>query len=150
SRNQETFTRCHEELARGGAVALFPEGISHDQPTLQPLRTGAARIALGASAVPVVIVPIGLTFEDKRLFRSRLLVCAGEPIAVGEARADDPEAVRALTEAIDAGLRAVTLNTDSWYTARIVERAAEIYGSDSARAMPGIASLGERFSLRHS
>src|SRR5262249_33104026 len=50
SRNQETFARCYAELARGGAVALFPEGISHDQPELQPLKTGAARIALGARA----------------------------------------------------------------------------------------------------
>ena len=154
SRNQETFASCFEELARGGAVALFPEGISHDRPDLQPLRTGAARIALGArasGAAPVAIVPIGLTFESKRTFRSRLLLCAGDPIAAADdASPDDPEAVRALTEAIDAGLRAVTLNTDSWYTAKLVERAAEIYGGDPARAMPGVAALGERFSLRHS
>src|SRR2546426_11718567 len=130
ARNQETFARCTDELDRGGAVALFPEGISHDRPALQPLRTGAARIALGAdrAAAPIEIVPIGLTFEDKRLFRSRLLLCAGELIAVEPASADDAEAVRALTEAIDAGLRAVTLNTDSWRTAKLVERAAEIYG----------------------
>jgi len=153
SRNQETFARCYEELARGGAVALFPEGISHDQPSLQPLRTGAARIGLGArarGAASAAIVPIGLTFESKRAFRSRLLLCAGETIAVDSRSDEDPEAVRALTEAIDAGLRAVTLNTDSWYTAKLVERAAEIYGGDPARAMPGVAGLGERFSLRHS
>src|SRR2546427_2375621 len=142
ARNQETFARCYAELARGGTVALFPEGISHDLPALQPLRTGAARIALGGAAAagaPVQIVPIGLTFEDKRRFRSRLLLCVGEPIAVEGARTDDADAVRALTEAIDAGLRAVTLNTDSWNTTRLVERAAEIYGGDSARAMPGVA-----------
>jgi glycerol-3-phosphate O-acyltransferase / dihydroxyacetone phosphate acyltransferase len=153
ARNQETFARSHAELARGGAVALFPEGISHDRPALQPLRTGAARIALGAAATgaaPIEIVPIGLTFEDKRLFRSRLLLCVGEPIAVEPASTDDAEAVHALTEAIDAGLRAVTLNTDSWRTAKLVERAAEIYGGDPARAMPGVAALGEHFSLRHS
>jgi 1-acyl-sn-glycerol-3-phosphate acyltransferase len=153
ARNQETFARCHAELAGGGAVALFPEGISHDRPALQPLRTGAARIALGAAALgaaAIKIVPIGLTFEDKRLFRSRLLLCVGEPIAVEPASADEAETVRALTEAIDAGLRAVTLNTDSWYTAKLLERAAEIYGGDPARAMPGEAELSERFSLRHS
>jgi 1-acyl-sn-glycerol-3-phosphate acyltransferase len=151
ARNQETFERCHAELAGGGCVALFPEGISHDQPELQPLRTGAARIALGATAAGaerVVIVPIGLTFEDKRRFRSRLLLCVGEPIDAGSGRADDAEAVRALTDAIEDGLREVTLNTDSWHTAKLIERAAEIYGSDPARAMPGVSTLGARFSLR--
>ena len=152
SRNQETFARCYEELARGGAVALFPEGISHDQPALQPLKTGAARIALGARAAgadPLAIVPIGLTFEDKTLFRSRLLLAVGEPLPVAGAQ-DDAESVRALTEAIDAGLRAVTLNTDSWQTAKLVARAAEIYGEASERALPGVASLGEGFSLRQT
>ncbi len=153
SRNQETFTRCFEELAGGGAVALFPEGISHDRPALQPLRTGAARIALGAAASApgkVVIAPVGLTFENKRLFRSRLLLCVGEPIPVEASASDDTEAARALTDAIDEGLRAVTLNTDSWHTAQLLERAAEIYGGDPAREMPGVAALAERFSLRHA
>ena len=149
ARNRETFARCFEELASGGAVALFPEGISHDQPALQPLKTGAARIALGAaeSGARVVILPIGLTFDDKRTFRSRLLLCVGEPIEV-EARSTDD--ARALTDAIEAGLRAVTLNFDSWHTARLVARAAEIYGSEPERAMPGEAALHERFSLRHA
>src|SRR5262245_24632349 len=124
ARNQETFARCFAELRGGGAVALFPEGVSHDQPALQPLRTGAARIALGAAASgpSLVILPIGLTFDDKRTFRSRLLLCVGEPIPVAGESADDAEAVRALTDAIDAGLRAVTLNTDSWHTARLLAR----------------------------
>jgi 1-acyl-sn-glycerol-3-phosphate acyltransferase len=153
ARNQEMFARCTAELARGGAVALFPEGISHDHPELQPLRTGAARIALAAAASgagPVAIVPVGLTFDDKRQFRSRLLLCVGEPLAVPAGSADDADAVRAQTEAIDAALRAVTLNADSWRTQQLLERAAEIYAGDPARAMPGIATLGERFSLRHS
>jgi 1-acyl-sn-glycerol-3-phosphate acyltransferase len=152
ARNQQTFARCFEELGGGGAVALFPEGISHDRPELQPLRTGAARIALGAAAsgARVAIQPIGLTFDDKRSFRSRLLLCVGEPIAVPDASADDPEDVRALTDAIDAGLREVTLNSESWLTARLLAHAAEIYGAEPERAMPGEAALHERFALRHS
>jgi len=153
SRNRETFSRCFEELADGGAVALFPEGISHDLPSLQPLRTGAARIALGAresGAEPVAIVPVGLTFEEKGRFRSRLLVTVGDALR-GEAAGDDDEpVVRELTRRIDAGLRGVTLNFDSWHTARLVERAAEIYASQPERPMPGRAGLGERFSLRQA
>jgi 1-acyl-sn-glycerol-3-phosphate acyltransferase len=146
-RNRETFVRCFEELASGGAVGLFPEGVSHDRPELLPLKTGAARIALGArehGAEPVAIVPVGLTFERKEMFRSRLLVSVGEPI-----RATDDTGARELTDRIDAGLREVTLNVDSWRTSQLVERAAEIYGAEAERALPGRAKLAERFSLRH-
>lgn len=48
SRNTATFRTCQKMLARGGLVALFPEGVSDDEPELQPLKTGAARIALAA------------------------------------------------------------------------------------------------------
>jgi 1-acyl-sn-glycerol-3-phosphate acyltransferase len=149
SRNDETFARCHDELAAGGAVALFPEGLSHDAPALQPLRTGAARIALGAAERPC-IVPVGLTFEDKTRFRSRVLIVIGPPIELPPADAsDDAEAVRALTEHIDAGLRLVTLNHPSWQVSKIVERAVDIYAGGDTQ-LPGRAGLAERFSLRHA
>src|SRR5580658_3947302 len=48
ARNDSSFRTCRMLLAHGQQVALFPEGISHDEAMLQPLKTGAARIALGA------------------------------------------------------------------------------------------------------
>src|SRR5690349_10441633 len=39
-----TFAAVHEAFARGEAVAMFPEGISHHLRDLAPLKTGAARI----------------------------------------------------------------------------------------------------------
>jgi len=73
SRNEETFARCRAELAAGGALALFPEGVSHSDPQLRPLKTGAARIALSAEAehegaLGVTLVPAGLYYEKKALF----------------------------------------------------------------------------------
>src|SRR6202034_263120 len=46
--NVSAFATSRGILAAGGVVALFPEGISHDESSLQPLKTGAARIALEA------------------------------------------------------------------------------------------------------
>src|SRR5205085_9725057 len=50
SRNRETFERSAELLRRGGTIAICPEGASHSEPYLLPLKTGAARIALGAAS----------------------------------------------------------------------------------------------------
>ena len=97
--------------AQGGTIAVFPEGTTHDIPRLAPIRTGAARIALGAKAHGVddiQIVPVGLWFEDKVALRSRVLVRAGEPLDLdhelwsilpegAEATDEDHESVRALT-----------------------------------------------------
>ena len=57
----------------------FPEGRSHSEPGLIELRTGAARIALGAEAqsnwqLGLQIVPAGITYRRKSLFRGQALV----------------------------------------------------------------------------
>jgi 1-acyl-sn-glycerol-3-phosphate acyltransferase len=115
ARNRETFRAIHDALRAGGTVLIFPEGKSHDEPSLAPLKTGAARMALharDAGDVPgLAIVPIGLTFERKEAPRSRVLVQVGEPILIEgwRAPAGTPPA-EALTAEIDARLRAVTLN----------------------------------------
>ena len=83
--NRRAFARCHRLLEQGGIVAIFPEGISHDEPTLQPLRTGAARIALSAAAdgvSEIETVVVTLTYDDKQRFRSRAVVRVGQPIPV--------------------------------------------------------------------
>jgi 1-acyl-sn-glycerol-3-phosphate acyltransferase len=168
ARNAAAFARCHEQLAAGGAVALFPEGTSHSDPALAPLKTGAARIVLEAvrrfPEIAPLVVPLGLTFEAKGTFRSRALVEVGEPIdpapeialdrAAGPALLHDApaiapapaaasaEAVRALTARIDAGLKAVTLNYGSWEEARRIARAAELFASRAPAAPPAPPGIG--------
>lgn len=73
-RNVDAFAACFAHLRTGGAVGIFPEGQANDEPHLLPVRTGAARIALGAharGAMGVRIVPVGLIYEDKQRARSR-------------------------------------------------------------------------------
>ena len=116
-RNARAFGALRAVLRRGGAVVIFPEGISHDHPSLAPLKTGAARVALEARDEARVehlhIVPIGLTFERKDAPRTRVLVQIGEPIALDRWRADGEAAVSRLTEEIDLRLRRVTLNYET-------------------------------------
>ncbi|HRH41267.1 MAG TPA: lysophospholipid acyltransferase family protein [Pyrinomonadaceae bacterium] len=51
SKNLRTFEICRELLNRERCIAIFPEGISHNETKLQPIKSGAARIALGALGV---------------------------------------------------------------------------------------------------
>ena len=157
TRNVATFERCHEELARCGRIALFPEGISHDEPRLQPLRTGAARIAIEAERkfgpLGVVIVPVGLVFQRRERFRSRALVVVGDPIDpstdVRSAEDDEPAAVRALTERIFHALERVTLNYPSWEEARLVGLGAEIYDREHG-PKERRRTLVEEFAIRRA
>lgn len=86
SDNLSVFDACHRELAQGARVAIFPEGTTGDRAGLDRVKSGAARIALGAlpTAPDVLIVPIGMAFENKVETRSRATVMFGEPIAVAD------------------------------------------------------------------
>ncbi len=71
-------------------LAVFPEGTTHDEASIRPLRTGVARIALAAAppALDVVcIVPRRHTYADKVAVRGRALIEFGEPLAVAAAPA---------------------------------------------------------------
>jgi 1-acyl-sn-glycerol-3-phosphate acyltransferase len=157
AQNDETFTRCFDELAAGGAIALFPEGISHDAPALAPLKTGAARIVLGAlrerGVTTTRILPVGLTFEEKGIFRSRVLVRVGDaldPLPWLRAAEHDPrEAARSLTEAIARALTRVTLNYPSREEASLLEAASELFAARE-RELPARLALAEAFALRRA
>ncbi len=157
AKNLETFARSHELLAAGGILAIFPEGISHDAPSLQPLRTGAARIVLEAEQrfgpLGCRILPVGLLFEERERFRSRALVVVGRPVDPGEevelARRDEATAVRLLTERIAEALARVTLGYSSWEEARLVERGADVL-EVSTLELPRRRRLAATFDTRRS
>jgi 1-acyl-sn-glycerol-3-phosphate acyltransferase len=137
SQNQRTFAAARELLKKGGSIALFPEGVSHNSPKLLPAKTGAARIALGAASldgasgrVNVQIVPVGLFYTNKTTFRSEAVLHFGKPFAVEPVRLEpDGEppraAVRELTGRIEAEIRDVTVNAETdaeLETAHLAER----------------------------
>lgn len=136
SQNFDSFRDVHAALAEGFAVGIFPEGISHSASRLQPLKTGAARIAIGAAerighAFP--IVPMGLVFRDRRTFRSPARVIVGESCAWDDLAArglGDKEAVRELTRRIDASMRAVTLNLHDWRDEQLVRAAESVWHAE--------------------
>ena len=143
--NHKTFERAAELLRRGGTIAICPEGASHSEPYLLPLKSGAARIALGAVSVKdegdsagasldLKIVPAGLYYTAKTTFRSSALLYFGEPIPVEPAEpgpdGEPPrEAVRALSDRVAESMRSLTLNADRHEALQMVARAERIFSA---------------------
>ncbi|MBV9773372.1 MAG: 1-acyl-sn-glycerol-3-phosphate acyltransferase [Gemmatimonadetes bacterium] len=134
--NEDMFRAVHDALAEGSAVGIFPEGTSHSGPSLVPLKTGAARMALGAAkrlGRDFPVIPVGLVFRSKERFRSEALAVVGDPVPWADLRdagTEDVEAVRELTRRIDDALREVTINLERWEDAPLVECAEEIYAAE--------------------
>jgi len=87
ARNAQAFAQVTSALRAHQAVLVFPEGISHDDSSLAPLKSGAARMALQAShegVAGIQLLPIGLVFEAKEQPGSRVLVRVGEPLDLDE------------------------------------------------------------------
>jgi 1-acyl-sn-glycerol-3-phosphate acyltransferase len=144
SKNLQTFQNCEALLARGRCIAIFPEGISHNATKLQPIKTGAARIALGALAIGtdnnalakngLKIMSVGLYYTSKTAFRSEALIRYGEifdvePIALDENGEPPREAVLHLTGQIENALKNVTLNLESERELETVIKAEALFSS---------------------
>lgn len=152
TKNQKTFESSRDLLQRGGSIALFPEGISHNSPKLLPIKTGAARIALGAvslddSPLTIQIIPVGLYYSSKTTFRSEAMLYFGEPFIVEPAELGDDgqpprEAVRDLTDRIERALRNVTVNAETESELYSAHAAVEIIESAG-----GDENLAERFDF---
>ena len=135
SRNVEMFSAVEAAFRDGEAVCLFPEGISHDRGRLDPLRTGAARMALASTTQghPVTIVPVGLNFERMASFRSRVTAVFGRPFDYDDlVRAyahDKPRAVHDLTHRLSDNLRRLMVEANPRGDLSLVARVDRLYAS---------------------
>ena len=133
SKNSEAFAAVDRALASGDAICVFPEGVSHSEGRLVPLRTGAARMALSAErgGTRVNLVPVGLNFDRKTTFRSRVTVVYGDPFT-GEDLADPvahPDAVRDLTTRIADHMRRLLIEAELKSDAALVDRVDRMYSA---------------------
>ena len=110
TRNVGAFEAILDVLEKDEMVLIFPEGISHSNPELAPLKTGASRIALEARDKRHIgnlrIVPLGLSFEEKGNPGTAVLAEVGEPIEMDEIGALGADA---LTSLLSSRLGAVSL-----------------------------------------
>ena len=155
AKNQEMFIAARKLLARGGTIGICPEGVSHDEPRLRPIKTGAARIALAAVSTGEVadlkIVPAGLYYTSKTKFRSAVLLYFGKPLEVSpvelEADGNPPRlAVRELSNRIECALREVILDAEHEEALQTITRAERIFSSEAEEE--GSESLADELQLQ--
>lgn len=126
SKNEDSFSQVYKLLAEKETIVIFPEGQSHANSYVQEIKTGAARMALGAikaNGIAPVVIPVGMTFTRKKRARTEVLVRYGVPIDLSiEEGMDEQDAVRLITQLVQKGIESVTLNTKSWKDMALIHR----------------------------
>lgn len=132
--NQQSLDALADQIVSGSYSALFPEGVSHDDPFIQQLKTGAARIYCaarqgGPEERTPVIIPVGLHYDCKHRFRSSVLIHFHPPLNPPSEifeQADDQAMWRDLTTHMEQALQRVVFATESWEMHRNLHRATTL------------------------
>lgn len=141
--NRAALDALARQVAGGRFSCLFPEGDSHDAPHLIPLKTGAAwfyyqaRELMPRDRPAPVILPVGLHYDRKRLFRSSTLVEFHPPIQLGAefepvAGEDLKPKVKALTARIERELTDAVHATENWELHFLMHRARKLVRAERA------------------
>jgi glycerol-3-phosphate O-acyltransferase/dihydroxyacetone phosphate acyltransferase len=132
----DTFEACFRALERGEAVGIFPEGVTYEDSQMREVKSGAARMALElehrhGGKLGLQVVPAGLTYSAKEIYRSDVLVSFGEPI-----RAADflegyserrKECIHRLTAEIEHRIQSLILHIPQLEHARVVAGVKRLY-----------------------
>ena len=114
-----TFEAVYAVLEAGGAVLIFPEGITYDEPALRELKSGAARMALElesrhAGRLGLKVLPVGLAYSARGRYRGDALASVGEPLRAGDFLEGYPErkkeCIGRLSAALDAAIKALVVH----------------------------------------
>ena len=153
--NQAMFSAAERALAMGDAILIFPEGVSQPEPALMPLRTGTARLLLGAardSGPAATLLPVGLMFREPGTFRTgSALVLVGEPVPTADLAAlpagEADVAVRRLTERLGEALQRLIVEARDRHILDLVHAAESIWREempDAAREPEDRAAWRQR------
>ena len=119
--NDKSMAKSHEFLANGGTLYIAAEAYSIQTLGIRPLKTGAARLALGTEEdidwnADLQILPLGLNYDEADRFRSNLVIHIGKPYSVKkwrqEYQKEPKETVRKVTQELEDNMRSLLLDGD--------------------------------------
>ncbi len=146
ARNRAAFQQVTAALARGGAIGVFAEGVSHSTPHIAEIQTGAARMVLDAEALHdfqlhVQVVPVGIYFPHPEALYSAGVVRFGPALDLAPFLAQYPtapgQAVRGLTRALREALRSLTLHVPDLDWLEFVEDVRALVLTRARAGSPG-------------
>jgi 1-acyl-sn-glycerol-3-phosphate acyltransferase len=87
--NNAAFSRAEKILLDGGIIIFFPEGVSHTDKQLKPLRKGVFRLAFNTAAkrnfeMNIPLIPAGVTYSNPFCWRSEVMVHLGAPMQLAD------------------------------------------------------------------
>jgi 1-acyl-sn-glycerol-3-phosphate acyltransferase len=151
SSNDATFDKIASHLATGGNILIFPEGTSHSEPKLAPLRTGAARMLVQASqrgGTPQTFQAVALEFDARDDFRSRCLVLWGPVRRLADVAGDGEAKVKAVTAQMEEDLKELLVEGATNDERMLIARVAEMLTNDDGDAsLSGWNSIGRKVEL---
>lgn len=138
--NDTMFASTYAALQEHDLVTIFPEGITVDDPSIAHIKTGSARIVLGARAAGVSgikLLSAGIHYENKAALRSEVFIDIGWEVDLdtfvethcqpGEPEdATNRDLVRVLTGVMEANLREAAPDFESWAVARSLSAASDV------------------------
>ena len=141
--NEDAFRAAYEVLERGEVIGIFPEGQNAPIRHVRDIKTGVARIGLGAEALHhagVKIVPVGLNYEERDRFLARVLVRIGEPIEVRE-WLEHEDGARALTNVVQERMRKLAVHVVDMEQTDFVHAIDALVGEDLQKELIGSIDL---------
>lgn len=150
SANDATFAKIADHLSAGGNVLIFPEGISHNEPHLLPLRSGAGemvRAAVAKNAGAVTYQAVALEFDRRDSFRSRALVLYGPVRHVPDL--PETEIAKHITQELTSDLSELLVEGSSWEDRELILRVAQLYANEQGQSegLTSLNSVGRRVEL---
>lgn len=150
------YDKVYRGLRNGQCLGIFPEGGSHDQTDLLPLKAGVAIIALDAYTkhhISVPIVPVGLNYFQGHRFGGRVVIEFGPPIVVPEKiylmhDTDRRGATDALLKLVTIGMRSCIVPTTNYETLQQIYQIRRLYVPDGLKlSAEQTMDLNRRFAV---
>jgi glycerol-3-phosphate O-acyltransferase/dihydroxyacetone phosphate acyltransferase len=154
------FDAVQAALAQGHCLGIFPEGGSHDNTDLLPLKAGVAAIALGVLdkyGISVPIVPVGLNYFRGYRFRGRVVVEFGQPITITkdlfrlyrEGGGSKRTAYQELLSQIEYGMRSVIVTAPDYSELKMIHTVRRLYQRSTSTPTIWKQDIARRFSVAY-